>query len=189
MSQFDEDQRIVIRTLAAEEAARVLKENGVVSAQIGQAFKDKLPRLMSLERVLGNWWGIVGIIIAVPLASAGAASLVQKFLDKGFETHLTTELAKEDGPVKSAVKRFNVFSGKLSEQFAQNVDSASSKLLRFGCNPSGAGAPVHGFPDLPAAQGRGQRFRSGARRARGTRSDPHLQRQQTNPAGAVALAA
>jgi hypothetical protein len=101
--------------------------------------------LLKVEKALSTWWGIVGVILAIPLASAGAASAVQKLLDRGLESQVQSALSKEDGPVKSTLKKFNVFSGKLSEQFAQNVDSATSKLLRFGCNPVGT-AMLDGFP-------------------------------------------
>jgi hypothetical protein len=159
MSQFDEDQRIVIKTLAAQEAARLLKEGEearakaeaeAVKGQVRQSLGETMPRLLKLEKIISTWWGLAGVVIGIPLALVGANSQVQKLLDKGLDERVKTEINRHDGPVNSSLKKFNAFSGKLSEQFAQNVDSASSKLLRFGCNAAGS-APVQGFPSCLSA--------------------------------------
>lgn len=146
MSQFDEDQRIVIQALAAQEAARVIKESDAVRAQLGQALDARIPRLMKVEKLISTWWGLLAVIISVPLAAAGFLTLASSKLDATLASHLSKELAKESSPVLSTKKELRAYSGRLSEQFAANVDSATSKLLRFGCNP--AGSPVLSeFPD------------------------------------------
>lgn len=146
MSEFSEDQRIVIRALIADEASRQLKESAELKKRIDAVVDEKLPWLTRLEKMLGTWYKLAGVVIAIPLASAGAAAGLQSLLSRGMESYLATELGKEDGPVKGALKKFNAFSGKLSEQFSHSVDSATSKLLRFGCNLTAAPAAVEGFP-------------------------------------------
>jgi hypothetical protein len=143
---FDEDQRIVIRTLAAEEAAKQLKDSTTLVQKVDSAIDAKLPKVSKLEKLLGSWWGIVGLVLAVPFASAGVTVALRALLDKGVETYVQSELDKEDGPVKSTLKSFSQFRGRLSEQFSQSVDSATSKLLRFGCNLPSAISAVEGFP-------------------------------------------
>lgn len=159
MSQFDEDQRIVIQALAAQEAARLLKEAEAARAkadaesvkkQVGQSLSETMPRMLKLEKLISTWWGFAGVVVGIPLALMGANSQVQKLLDKGLDDRVKTEINRQDGPVNSSLRKFNAFSGKLSEQFAQNVDSASSKLLRFGCNAAAKSA-VQGFPSCVSA--------------------------------------
>ncbi len=162
MSQFDEDQRIVIQALAAQEATRALKEAEAARAkadaeavkkQVNQTLAETMPRMLKVEKLISTWWGLAGVIVGIPLALVGANSQVQKLLDKGLDARVQEEVKRPDGPVNSSLKKFSAFSGKLSEQFAQNVDSASSKLLRFGCNPAGT-PPVEGFPScLSSAPG------------------------------------
>lgn len=151
MASFNDDQRIVIRTLAAEEAERQIKESGHVRTRIDGAIAEKLPRLQRLEKILGSWYGLLGVIVAVPFASAGAAVAVQAILDKGLEQHVKSELESENGPVKKQLNVFSKFRGNLSAQFEKSVDSATTRLLRFGCNlPSGT--TTDGFPPCELAR-------------------------------------
>ena len=151
MASFTEDQRIVIRALAAEEAQRELDQSPLIKTRVEAAVGDKLPRLQKLEKLLASWVGIVGIVLAVPFASAGATWALKSVLDKGVEQHIKSELNDERGPVKTQLNLFSKFRGNLSAQFEKSVDSATSKLLRFGCNlpPS---PPIDGFPQCSHAR-------------------------------------
>lgn len=149
MAEFVEDQRIVIRALAEEEAARVLNarqlaQDASLDTKVGRVIDGKLPRLLAVERVLSTWWGIMAIVVAVPLASAGAIGVAKSLLDSGLKRHVDTAMQDETGPIQTSLKRLDSFSGKLSAQFDKHVDSANSKLLRFGCNKAGA-VPVDGL--------------------------------------------
>jgi len=151
MASFNEDQRIVIRSIATDEAERQIKESPIAKSRIEAVVVEKLPRVHKLEKLLSSWYGIVGIVVAVPLASAGAAAALQALLDKGVQQLVKTEIESENGPVKKHLSVFSKFRGNLSAQFEKSVDSATSKLLRFGCNPPG-GVAADGFPSCVQAR-------------------------------------
>jgi hypothetical protein len=146
MAEFSEDQRIVIRTLAGDEAAKKLRDSPELTARIDDSIAKRLPKLQKVERLLASWYGLLAIVLAVPFASAGIVSAFLAMVDKPLKTQVLSEISKEDGPIKSTLRKFDLFSGNLAKQFARSVDSATTKLLRFGCNVPQSKSIVDGFP-------------------------------------------
>jgi len=134
MPEFSEDQRIVVKALVADEFARQVKESAELKDKVAQLVGQKLPRLSWVEKVLSSWYGLLAVIISFPLAAAGGYTALQRVLDAGVGSHVRQELNRDEGPLKTTLNRFSLFSGKLADQFANSVDSATTKLLRFGCN-------------------------------------------------------
>jgi len=158
---LDENQRIVICALAEQVAERVYTEASalrnaqqadLLKAQVQAAVEAKLPRLLRLERLFANWWAIVGAFVAIPFATAGLATWMGKQIDRPVAERVQAEFKRDDGPVRQELKTFANFTNRLAEQLEQNVDSASAKLLRFGCNAPSAGV-VDGFPACVVAAG------------------------------------
>lgn len=120
-------------------------------SKIEATIDARLPRLSKVERLLRHWYGVVAVFVAVPFATGGLQAAANKLFGDTVQHVVDEALRKEDGPVRQAMKSFTAFSGKLSDEFAQSVDSASSKFLRFGCNQPATTTPAPGFPACVAA--------------------------------------
>lgn len=142
MAEFTEVQQREISRLAEEAFLRSLADQAVLKETGRQLVAAGLPVMSRVEKWVGNLWSIAGVVVAVPLAYAGLQALADQRIQKGLETQVSQKLEDEKGPLKSRLVQFAAFKGSLSNQFANNVDSATTKLLRFGC---GSGLAGDGF--------------------------------------------
>ena len=145
MSEFTEGQQLEIAQLAQAAFKRSLEDQAVLKDAGGKLVAAALPMLSRCEKWVGNLWSVIGIVVAMPLAYFGLQAMADQRIQKGLETQVSQKLEDEKGPLKSRLLKFDVFKGTLTNQFADNVDSATSKLLRFGCSTAGASGFGDGF--------------------------------------------
>ena len=157
MAEFSELQQSEIARLAQEAFKRSFEDPAQLKDAGGKLVAAGLPWLSRCEKLISNLWSVIGIVVAMPLAYFGLEALADQRIQKGLDTQVTQKLDDEQGPLKSRLRQFSAFKGNLTDQFANNVDSATSKLLRFGCNaPGGAGEAGDGFVSCsPGVQGTG----------------------------------
>ena len=155
---FTDDDRTIIRSLALDETKRALQEaRGSMQAetdrQVEAKIQSTLPRLYRLEQWGRHWSGVLAIIVAIPLASAGAMALLQKGLSDNVGTEVKKIVDAPDGPVMKRFKGLREYQGGLAETLGNQVDSATYKSMRFGCNETGnvRQRPVSGIPACPGA--------------------------------------
>ncbi|HYF43005.1 MAG TPA: hypothetical protein VEA35_11255 [Ramlibacter sp.] len=116
----------------------------LVAKEVEQALGKKIPRLMRFEELTRPVVAGIALAVALPLSYLGLNALVEKQAATTFN-HLHDK--QEDGP-KVLLKKF---SARLKETFEGQVDSATFKLLRFGCNSETAASPAPKFPVCAAA--------------------------------------
>lgn len=124
--------------MALDDAER-LQVKEIFSAEIEGSLGRKIPRLMRLEEILKPIVAGVALAVAMPLTYFGLNALVEKQAKTTF-----AELHDKDpaGPMA----KLRGFSSRLKETFEGQVDSATFKLLRFGCNAQGV-TPASNFPN------------------------------------------
>ena len=145
MAEFTEVQQREISRLAQEAFVRSLADQTVLKETGSKLVAAGLPVLCRVEKWVANFWSVAGVVVALPLAYIGLQALADQHIQKGLESQVSQKLEDEKGPLKSRLLQFATFKGILSNQFANNVDSATTKLLRFGCSPRPAGDAGEGF--------------------------------------------
>ena len=120
----------------------------IVGKETEASLARKIPRLMKLEEFMKPIAAAIVVLIGLPLSYFGLQFLVEKHADATF-TKIQQQSQKDpDGPLG----KLKSFSSGLKETFEGQVDSATFKLLRFGCTQD-IYQPANSFPvcSVPAS--------------------------------------
>ncbi|MCG2592984.1 hypothetical protein LZ009_09345 [Ramlibacter sp. XY19] len=104
-------------------------EQAQVQQLIDERLKDvvdkRVPRLVKLEQFMHPFILIGTLLVAVPGCMYGLYAFAQHYA----EEKMKTMASDEKGPLAN----LNQFSSQLRETLSKEVDSATFKLLRYGC--------------------------------------------------------
>jgi hypothetical protein len=115
---------------------------------VGAVLEKRIPHVVQVERFLSTTVLVVTALSAFGLLALAAwAGRVVWQKDQEEYIKATIRKVEEDptGPVGSLSTSFNNMSKTLGSTFESQVDSATFKVLRFGCTPPNAQG-VAGFP-------------------------------------------
>jgi len=140
------------------DAIAISKDDPRFANEVDEVLQAKLPHIVKLERYL-NWavavWTILGGIGLLGVAGWGASIVFKKLQDESVDTAVKTRLAEPTGPVAKIAARMSNMSKTLNSTFETQVDSASFKVLKFGCTlpkaPPMPGVRPCAGPSLPEA--------------------------------------
>jgi hypothetical protein len=115
----------------------------LIVSELDRSLAQRIPRLMRFEQFLKPVVAGITLAIGLPLSYFGLEALVEKHATQTFKTIQETD---ENGPLH----KLKAFSSGLKATFEGQVDSATFKMLRFGCNAEGLN-PAAKFPGCAAA--------------------------------------
>jgi hypothetical protein len=133
--------------------------------QVARAVEKQLPHLIKIERYLTVpivIWGLVSSIGLLGIGAWGAKIVWDQMRDQEVKDAAHSAqiiLEAPDGSVTRLSSNVSKIASSLDKTFGSQVDSASFKLLRFGCNLPNI-KPEAGFPSCAALAEKGERFRA-----------------------------
>ena len=107
-----------------------LQVSAIVSEEIETSLRKKIPRLIRIEEFTRPIFAAVVLIVGLPLSYFGLQFLVEKH---AAATIKDINHKDPEGPLG----KLKSFSSGLKETFEGQVDSATFKMLRFGCTDEG----------------------------------------------------
>ena len=129
-----------------------LQVSEIVGKEIEASLTRKIPRLMKLEEFTRPIVAAGLLVIGLPLSYVGLQYLVEKHASATFKDIHQQSQKDPDGPLG----KLKSFSTGLKETFEGQVDSATFKMLRFGCTQDfyqpANNFPVCGVPATGATQ-------------------------------------
>lgn len=129
-----------------------------LSEQVAQELRKQLPHLVHVERYLTASimvWTLLGAAGLLTLGGWGAKIIWEEMENQRVAAAVERNLASDHGPMT----RLTNMTTHLHETFRNQVDSASFKVLRFGCTAAGAGAAAD-FPPCRNEADPAQQFKA-----------------------------
>ncbi len=139
--------------------------DSLMDQRVARAVEKQLPHLIKIERYITVpivVWGLVSSLGLLGVGAWGAKIVWDKMRDQEVQDaarSAKTILESPDGSVTRLSSNLSNIATTLDKTFGSQVDSASFKLLRFGCTRPGI-APDEDFPSCQTLAGKAAEFRA-----------------------------